>query len=363
MFLSLIFIASVTAVETPGVRNGATLEDKLHRAALESNTSRIKELLQKGANPNANGQLLEQLATRGDSAIPAMKLLLTSGANRNVLDVRDSGKTLLHKAATSPNASGKMIELLISSGCKLESYSPWAGTPLHAAIMANNIDAAKALLNKGAAMKRAFVTAIDPWFGTKNSSLTLKGINSGFTPLMLAAGSMSDSAPMIRLLISRGADVKAPGSFDLTPLHMAAGAHNLATMRTLLDWGADVNARSASGATPLHLVVSGYFFESSEPTVQFLIQKGAECGAVTSTGETPLSIFRDRTKEIREKITAQIKRLDLFNNHPEAPELKRLLSRFERDASATESLLNPPQVLKTVEVAPHSSVSKNKPCF
>lgn len=81
----------------------------------------------------------------------------------------------------------------------------------------------------------------------------------GGRPLHAAVYQRHDD--VVRLLLDRGADVRATDSAGWTPLHMAVANGQLALARTLLDAGADANARIGvvagqqwSGRTPLGLL-------------------------------------------------------------------------------------------------------------
>lgn len=77
---------------------------------------------------------------------------------------------------------------------------------------------------------------------------------TGRTALALACGDESaDAIDMVRpLVLQYGADVRLPDRSELTPLHHAAKAGNMAVVRLLLDNGADVNAATSVGITPLY---------------------------------------------------------------------------------------------------------------
>ncbi len=63
---------------------------------------------------------------------------------------------------------------------------------------------------------------------------------------------------MAEFLLGKGADVDARNWDDVTPLHQAVRARNLAVVEVLLKRGADVNARDKSrGSTPLRRAVCG----------------------------------------------------------------------------------------------------------
>lgn len=70
----------------------------------------------------------------------------------------------------------------------------------------------------------------------------------GWYPLHTAA--YYGPPEMIDLLVSKGADVNAPGDYDgWTPLHMASQQDDPAVVKALLKNGADKTIKSASGKT------------------------------------------------------------------------------------------------------------------
>jgi ankyrin repeat protein len=57
---------------------------------------------------------------------------------------------------------------------------------------------------------------------------------------------------IVRLLLHRGADVKAAATDGETPLHRASYNGHLEVVQLLLDKGADVKAATEDGETPLY---------------------------------------------------------------------------------------------------------------
>jgi hypothetical protein len=85
---------------------------------------------------------------------------------------------------------------------------------------------------------------------------------NGETPLHRCAdirqAPSKPAAKMAHLLLDRGADPNARNWDDVTPLHQAVRARNLAVVELLLARGADPNARDKNrGSTPLRRAVTG----------------------------------------------------------------------------------------------------------
>ncbi|KDO26568.1 hypothetical protein SPRG_07972 [Saprolegnia parasitica CBS 223.65] len=77
---------------------------------------------------------------------------------------------------------------------------------------------------------------------------------NGWTPLHHAAQNASEDGPDMlgQLLMCDTIDVDAVSNAKRTPLHVAAAAGCLPSVRLLLQFGANVNARDDRGCTPLH---------------------------------------------------------------------------------------------------------------
>lgn len=105
----------------------------------------------------------------------------------------------------------------------------------------------------------------------------------GFTALHLAAYFGKSEAA--RTLIEAGAAVGVYSTNDLwvQPLHSAAAGRHHEVCRLLIAAGADVNALQRHGFTPLHAAAQ----HGDDELVELLLSAGADPSARTDGGETP----------------------------------------------------------------------------
>jgi ankyrin repeat protein len=109
-------------------------------------------------------------------------------------------------------------------------------------------------------------------------------------PLELAAS--RGALPVVELLVRAGADVNAPNAWGQTPLHFATrGPWGYAELVTslLLSRGAALETADVQGFTALHAAAA---HENPELVAQ-LIARGADAGARTKMGSTPLDVALD----------------------------------------------------------------------
>ncbi|CAM9955364.1 unnamed protein product, partial [Hapterophycus canaliculatus] len=87
-------------------------------------------------------------------------------------------------------------------------------------------------------------------FLDKGGDIELRDSRIGMT--LLAWASRMGHAELAKLLLSRGASVKAGDGKNRTPLHRACTGCNAEVVKVLLDHGGDPNARDETWRTPLH---------------------------------------------------------------------------------------------------------------
>lgn len=157
------------------------------------------------------------------------------------------------------NQGGRFSDPLLSTGT----------TPLLRALINNDPDVAKLLLEKGA-NPNVYGMGLSPWLyaagitsGTFNEARggAVGNINTALLDLMLAhgadvnaqvTGAASYSGRIARSLT--GDPVNTKSNEGMTALHVAVRAQNATFVRYLLDKGARTDIRDASGRTPLDVL-------------------------------------------------------------------------------------------------------------
>jgi cytohesin len=99
-------------------------------------------------------------------------------------------------------------------------------------------------------------------------------------------------------MVKLGGDLRAPGAFELTPLHMAACIGHNETIRWLVKMGGDLRVRSTEGLTPLHKAADG---GGHAEIVRILVELGGNLRARCAQGLTPLhyAVNRGHAETVR----------------------------------------------------------------
>ncbi len=180
------------------------------------------------------------------------------------------------------------LESLIAGGADVNTRDRHAETPLMYAAYVGSLDAMELLLKDGAsvdAQSQSGATALI-WAANDPAKVRLlvgHGANVNLatkrrrTALLVAA--MSDpSAETVKLLVEKGADLKAVDFLKTTPLRAATLGNDTETIRMLIEAGVDVNAADLPGISPL-MMAAGW--NGNTRAVQLLLAKGANPKAVS----------------------------------------------------------------------------------
>ena len=217
----------------PNIRS-ALGNTALMLAARPADSHRTVELLLKaGANPKATNEFganaLMAAAAGGDEQ--SVQLLLSRGVDPNAQPgfnhgafIFGGGRSALMWAAFRGDV--KIMKLLMDAGADVNGEG-MLGTPLAQAAWADQVAAARLLLERGAKVDAA-------------------GHGDGFTPLHWAASTEQNGAELVELLLSKGADPNRGGGGPVdafmdvpqTPLMLASRRGQTATLQALVSAGA-----------------------------------------------------------------------------------------------------------------------------
>jgi len=327
--VTLVFLLSVLLFI--GCSEAQTSANKLNEmllaAAKAGDVSKVKSLVNKGADVNARtrdmGWSPLHLAIGGGHGDVAdlVGFLVAHGAEVNAAD--REGQTPLHMAAGTGNM--RAIELLVAHGATIDQGDGTGRTPLHWAAIFDQIAAGKMLLKKGASANVRSKVGLTPlhWAAKteiaevliKNGAdLNVRGSHAGWTPLHHAVS--FNRLGIVRVLVRNGADVNVVAKDGKTALDIAEGAghreiasflrehggratrtypssklvealrnEDIKTANDLLTQGVDVNARGEQGYTALYWAA----YKGNTQMAETLISKGANVNeTVSGTDDTAL---------------------------------------------------------------------------
>ncbi|XP_014271745.1 serine/threonine-protein phosphatase 6 regulatory ankyrin repeat subunit A [Halyomorpha halys] len=291
-------------------QNYTNLLTALHQAAHNGESTKLKELLSHGADPEGkerrHGNTAAHWAIKKDN-VDTLHWLQRFGASLSERNYQ--GLTPLHLAAETGKT--RTLIWLLDNGAYIDIIDDMHMTPLSRAASRGQVLAGRILVDRGA--------SIDHYDENMRS------------PLHLAV--LGGHHCMVRLLLERGADTSVRDRWSKTLLHAAVASGDLITFHFILKQKIDIDAKDNSGRTALH--------DASEVTndwaVKLLLDKGANIEAKDEIGRTPLFGAALRCKEATKHLLqkgADTEAIDINGFTPadvaEASEVKMLLLSYDR---------------------------------
>ncbi|WP_338602168.1 ankyrin repeat domain-containing protein [Sulfolobus tengchongensis] len=245
-----------------------SLEKELFEALEKKNVRKVRELLDRGVDPNIQYEhgLTPLHIASGLGHPNLVKLLLKYGANPNVQNVafpeikifgdiplpKNDGYTPLHFAVQGGYA--KIIKILVKHGANLNTVSNNGLSPLHLATILGKVKVVETLLKLGADPNIYKENKI-----AKSTRRDLTESFHGYTPLHLVI-LLSDTphlrrsaVKIIKKLLKYGANPDILSDYGWLPLNTAILLENVKIIKILLKHGADPNKRDKNGCTSLHI--------------------------------------------------------------------------------------------------------------
>ncbi|MBV8730006.1 MAG: ankyrin repeat domain-containing protein [Acidobacteriia bacterium] len=245
--------------------------------------------------------------------------MIRAGADVN--EAQPDGTRPIHWAVY--RVDYELLDALIAKKAKVDVSNEFGSTPLAEAVNVADVRMVKTLLDAGSGPEGANLdgeTAL--MLAIKAGSLPIvemlikAGANVNTvekehqqTPLMYAAAAKKNAGEMVRLLLSKGADLKPrelyydwPSQISqeprvqyhpvggLTALLYAARNGCYECVESLIQHGADVNVPTPEGVTPLLIALDN----DNNDIAKFLLDHGAKPGVWDWWGRTALYIAVDR---------------------------------------------------------------------
>lgn len=199
-----------------------------------------------------------------ESRINIMKLLIENKANINYTD--ENGFNPLNIAIESGDM--ELTKFLITNGANVNSLMQDGVSLIGYAIAQNNMDLLQMLIENGANVN---YTNGDSWANTPLQTASRLGLDN-----------------VVRILLTRNADINAVDMNGNTALHTAALNSQLSIVKLLLEKNPNLDIQNKVGNTALHLaVISGNIDIVGE-----LVLKGANTRIRNNDGKYPRDIAR-----------------------------------------------------------------------
>lgn len=209
----------------------------------------------------------------------AVKYFVELGASLDQGTELELTETCLHLAVRS--GQPEILKYLVEHDAALEVVSGSGKTALASFESDISRDCIEVLLDHNADTE----SAPDIFLGSENTleseNVPANSVGNGYTPLHHAASLGLEK--ITRLLLERGANVRARTKDGETPLHIATDKGYVSVVEVLLEFEAPIEARDNYGNTAL--AVSN---DVALPTVKLLLERNANIGTSNDEGFRPL---------------------------------------------------------------------------
>lgn len=324
------------------------LTGRLYSSISKGDVGRVKELLTKGADPNANNandwRPLISLGGTDAQAFQIARLLVQYGAKVNYQQP-DQGWTPLISACSGHPGGLPLVKYLLDKGARLDLALEMGDTALHMAVRFQKTEIVRELLRRGAPKeartheqekkdpKWSFYLPANEGFIKRAEREQAARLEVNFEPGYRFAGKTplfeagtNGNLEILKILVAAGSNAKAKDANDWTLLHEASHWQGPKVLAYLLTLGLDPNAASKAGFRPLHLAARSLSLDS----VRLLIENGADTHARNNANQTPLDLLLSDEKRRSKEGTAV----------PEDPVFRSYYERLRKTGQGIKKLLS-----------------------
>lgn len=178
----------------------------------------------------------------------------------------------------------EIIKLLLSKGADLNAQSKQGVTALHIAASQSHLEIVKILLEYGASVADIRITPDRDFPTASQKKVNNTKVLTEYYKSPLLRASEIGNTEIIKLLLSRGANVNARNIIGRTPLIEAYPYKE--AIEALLDYGADIDAQDRKGWTALMHAIWDRNYES----VRLMLSRGANVDIKNNDDKTAMDI-------------------------------------------------------------------------
>ncbi|KAH8728276.1 ankyrin repeat-containing domain protein [Phaeosphaeriaceae sp. PMI808] len=272
-------------------------------AVANGNIEIVKTLLDAGANINATmkngGETALHIAIKNSKTELIDRLL----ESRPELEAHtyETNETPLHYAASKSGSLATVVTLL-KLGAKCDTPNTKGQSPAEAALLANNIHGAVAIINAAHGKRDTFVKEKEMLLKHVERSQTRFSIGNELIADIFAAACDPDStvlveaikkddAGLVEMFLDQGADPNRATAKGTYPIFVALECAGALVVQALVKHNADVTARDAKGRTVLQAAFEGSIAQdekSISAVVDCLLSKHADAKVTYPDGQTLL---------------------------------------------------------------------------
>lgn len=239
----------------------------------------------KGVNPNAkgvNGENALHYIVRKEKQDDIIAYFLSKGLDSNQA-TKEGNTVLMNAAASNPDAT--LVAMFAKDSKNINAKNTKGQSALSLAIQGNTAEIASLLIASGA---DARVTDVD---GNNLAYYLVQSYN---------AKKDSEFESKLKLLQSKGVDIKSAQKNGNTLYHLALAKNDLTLLKKAHDLGADVNQKNSEGLTALHKAA---MTSKTDEALKYLISVGAKTSDKTDMNETAYELASENEAFQQHKIS------------------------------------------------------------